>query len=224
MHVGSFESVRWNVCVHRLDLSLYSHRKEILGDMESEPMLTPREKSPIPKKKFLRGGSNPRRCIKQDSESNTLPTSYSGPLRNRSGTEQNIKALIAWEREWGVGKGDQELGTVSDHRGHFWRRRGRAHTGLGWWMSRACDDRAPLPDPILSWNWTIIVFKSCRFVSKDNGVHNRIQTKTRSFGLEEMRRGWVDPMIYRTQWLGEVGGNGGGGGGKGGTQGCAEPQ
>ena len=24
---GSFESVRWNVCVHRLDLGLYSHLK-----------------------------------------------------------------------------------------------------------------------------------------------------------------------------------------------------
>ena len=25
---GSFESVRWNACVHRLDLGLYSHAKE----------------------------------------------------------------------------------------------------------------------------------------------------------------------------------------------------
>ena len=44
---GSFESVRWNACVHRLDLALYSHPKEF-GGMESEPMLTPREKSPLP--------------------------------------------------------------------------------------------------------------------------------------------------------------------------------
>ena len=29
---GSFESVRWNACVHRLDLSLYSHPKEIWGN------------------------------------------------------------------------------------------------------------------------------------------------------------------------------------------------
>ena len=50
------------------DLGLYSH------PMESEPMLTPREKSPLPEKKILRGGWNPRRCIKQDSEPNTLPT------------------------------------------------------------------------------------------------------------------------------------------------------
>ena len=43
---GSFESVRWNACMHRLDLRLYSHPKEFWG-MESEPMLTPREKSPL---------------------------------------------------------------------------------------------------------------------------------------------------------------------------------
>ena len=36
---GSLESVRWNACVHRLDLDLYSHPKEFWG-MESEPMLT----------------------------------------------------------------------------------------------------------------------------------------------------------------------------------------
>ena len=29
---GSFESVRWNACVHRLDLGLYSHPKEFLGN------------------------------------------------------------------------------------------------------------------------------------------------------------------------------------------------
>ena len=29
---GSFESVLWNVCVHELDLGLYSHPKEFLGE------------------------------------------------------------------------------------------------------------------------------------------------------------------------------------------------
>ena len=28
----SFESVRWNACVHKLDLGLYSHPKESLGN------------------------------------------------------------------------------------------------------------------------------------------------------------------------------------------------
>ena len=44
---GPFESMRWNACVHRLGLGLYSNLKEF-GGMESEPMLTPREKSPLP--------------------------------------------------------------------------------------------------------------------------------------------------------------------------------
>ena len=46
---GSFESVRWKACVHRLYLGLYSHSKEFWG-MDSEPMSTPREKSPLPEK------------------------------------------------------------------------------------------------------------------------------------------------------------------------------
>ena len=53
-------------------------RKGLLG-MEAELILTPWEKSPSTGNFFLRVGSNPRRCINQDSESNTLPTSYSGP-------------------------------------------------------------------------------------------------------------------------------------------------
>ena len=36
-----------NACVHRLDLCLYSHPKEF-GETQSEPMLTPRGKSPLP--------------------------------------------------------------------------------------------------------------------------------------------------------------------------------
>ena len=45
-------------------------------------MLTPREKSPLPEKNLLRGGSNPRRRIKQDSELNTLPTNYTPSPQN----------------------------------------------------------------------------------------------------------------------------------------------
>ena len=29
---GSLESIRWNACVHRLDLSLYCHQKKVLGN------------------------------------------------------------------------------------------------------------------------------------------------------------------------------------------------
>ena len=56
---GSFESVRWKACVYRLDLNLYPHPKEVFfgggeggrgGGMETEPTLTPKEKSPLPEK------------------------------------------------------------------------------------------------------------------------------------------------------------------------------
>ena len=49
--------------------------ERVLGGMEFEPMLTPREKSPPPEN-FPRGGSNPRHC---GQRAQTLPTSYSGP-------------------------------------------------------------------------------------------------------------------------------------------------
>ena len=44
--------------------------ERVLGGMGFEPMLTPREKSPLPEN-FLRGGSNPRRC---GQRTQTLPT------------------------------------------------------------------------------------------------------------------------------------------------------
>ena len=47
---GSFESVGWTVCVHRLDFS-YSLIQKSFGGMESEPMLTPRE-NPLYLQKF----------------------------------------------------------------------------------------------------------------------------------------------------------------------------
>ena len=36
---GSFESVRWNACMHRLDLGLYSHPKEFWGEWSLNPCL-----------------------------------------------------------------------------------------------------------------------------------------------------------------------------------------
>ena len=49
--------------------------ERVLGGMEFEPMLTPREKSPLPEN-FPRGGLNPQRC---GQRAQTPPTSYSGP-------------------------------------------------------------------------------------------------------------------------------------------------
>ena len=51
--------------------------ERVFGGMKFEPMLTPREKSPLPEN-FPRGGSNPRRY---GQRAQTLPTSYSGPLQ-----------------------------------------------------------------------------------------------------------------------------------------------
>ena len=65
MNIGSFESVRWNACVHRLDLGLYSHPKEFWGN-EVRTHVNPKGKTPLPEHPPPREGSNHRRCIKQD--------------------------------------------------------------------------------------------------------------------------------------------------------------
>ena len=86
----SCESVRWNACVHRLDLGLYSDPKEFL-EMELEPMLTPREKSPLPEK----FSSEKDRTHEAASSRTTSPTHF----------QRAIPALIktilysAWEQQ-----------------------------------------------------------------------------------------------------------------------------
>ena len=69
---GFFEFVRWNACVHRLDLGLYSHPKEFLGNGVSTHV---NAKGKLPSTgRRLEGGWSLRRCIRLDSEPNTLPT------------------------------------------------------------------------------------------------------------------------------------------------------
>ena len=72
------EFVRWKARVHRLDLGLHSHPKEFLGN-GVKTRANSKGKISCTRKKFLRGGSNPRPCIKQDSEPNTLPTELFRP-------------------------------------------------------------------------------------------------------------------------------------------------
>ena len=55
--------------------SVYTLIRKSFWEMEFEPMLTPREKSPVPEN-FPRGGSNPWCC---GQRAWTLPRSYSGP-------------------------------------------------------------------------------------------------------------------------------------------------
>ena len=78
--LGYFEYVRWNACVHRLDLGLYSHPKDFFAG-----------NIPSMEKNLPRGVLNPWRCTKQDSEPNTLPTSYSGSCPS---TEASM--LVIW--------------------------------------------------------------------------------------------------------------------------------
>ena len=64
--------------------------ERVFGGMEFEPMLPPREKSPLPKN-FPRGGSNPRRCCQR---AQTLPTSYSGPHSLVSTPKTDVRLLF----------------------------------------------------------------------------------------------------------------------------------
>ena len=75
---GSLESLRWNACVHRLDLSLHSHLKESIGN-RARTHANSKGENPSTGK-FLGEGSNPQHYIKYNSEPNTLPTSYSSPI------------------------------------------------------------------------------------------------------------------------------------------------
>ena len=75
---GSLESVRC-ACVHRPDLFLYSYPKEFGGNGVRTHVNSKGKKSLYRK---LRGGSNPRRSIRQDSEPNTLPTELFRPCNS----------------------------------------------------------------------------------------------------------------------------------------------
>ena len=55
---GSFESMQWNACVHRLDLSLYSHPKELQGN-GVRTHFNSKRKILSSRKILLIGGSNP---------------------------------------------------------------------------------------------------------------------------------------------------------------------
>ena len=112
---GSFESVQWNACVHRLNLCLYSHPKEFWGN-GVRTHGNSKGKVPSTGNIFLRGGPNQWCCIKQDSQPNTLPTElfrpYSGSKINGILSLQNdllfaIKIVLLlltcfFHRDWSV--------------------------------------------------------------------------------------------------------------------------
>ena len=65
----------FHACVHRLDLSLYSHPKEFWGN-GVRTHVNSKGKISSTGKIFFRRGSNPRHCIKQDSEPNAQPSYF----------------------------------------------------------------------------------------------------------------------------------------------------
>ena len=50
---GSFESVRWNACVRRQDLGLYSHPKEFWGNEVRTHIISKGKKSLLSEKNSL---------------------------------------------------------------------------------------------------------------------------------------------------------------------------
>ena len=89
-------SVRWNVCVHRLDLGLFSHPKAFKV-MESEPTLTPRGKIPST------GGSEEGRTRDSASRRTESPTHYrlskSGPHLKHLLCYPNLTAFTHDEKD-----------------------------------------------------------------------------------------------------------------------------
>ena len=78
MNVRNFESMRWNASVHKLDLGLYSHPKEF-GENGIRNHVNSKGKNLLNRR--LRGGSNPRCCITQDSEAqHTTDRAIAAPL------------------------------------------------------------------------------------------------------------------------------------------------
>ena len=74
---GSFESVRWNACVLRLDLGLYSHPKEFWGEWSLNPCWL-QGKNPLYQKM---SPEEDRTRDAVDSEPKHYQLSYSGPHR-----------------------------------------------------------------------------------------------------------------------------------------------
>ena len=80
---GSFESVRWNACVHRLDLGLYSHPKEFWGNGIWTHV---NSKGKIPST-----GKFPQRRIEPSTLWTASPNTTNELFRPR---------MVLWQRHW----------------------------------------------------------------------------------------------------------------------------
>ena len=81
--------------------------RKSFGGIESEPILIPREISPLPEKN---SSEQDRGCIEQDSEPNTPPKSYSGPSNPNP---KNSAVVFPAEDKRGCGHSDQSERAVS---------------------------------------------------------------------------------------------------------------
>ena len=82
--------------MQRQDLGLNSHPKECWGN-GVRTHVNSKGKIPSGRKILLRGGWSPRRYIKQDSEPNTPPTSYSCP-QSRCKTARHLLYYLLQEK------------------------------------------------------------------------------------------------------------------------------
>ena len=105
---GSFESVLWNAHVHRLDLGLLSSESVFLNGVRAH--VNSKGKIPSTGKIIPRGGSNQGHCIKQDSEPNTLPLSYSAPARPQKRRKKKLRLKSLFDQiigsRGGAGRGE----------------------------------------------------------------------------------------------------------------------
>ena len=82
---GSFESVRWNACVHRPDLGLYSHPKEFLEEWSLNPCKL-QGKNPL----YWKMSPEDRTRDTVDSEPKHYQLSYSGPKNRRRWCKRDL--------------------------------------------------------------------------------------------------------------------------------------
>ena len=95
---GSFESMRWSSCVHRLDLGLYSIPKRVIGNGVRTHV---NSKGKIGSVGWLRAVSNLQCCIMQDNECNTLPTKLFRPPAHHQRTHSyRMKTSTRYKHRW----------------------------------------------------------------------------------------------------------------------------
>ena len=114
---GSLESVRWNACMHRLYLGLYSHPKEFGGNGVRTHVHSTGKKSPLPGK-----FSSEEDQTHDDVSSRTAsPTHYqraipsSGPLESTENSEPNTLPT-SYSKLWtsGVNRELNSFSTIHD--------------------------------------------------------------------------------------------------------------